>query len=147
MTGALGAFGVLLKIGDGGGPEVFTNVAEILDVSGPSLSLETIDVTHHGSVDGWREYIAGLLDAGEITFDVNFIPTNDTQDVNVGLLLKMKNRVLTNFKIIFNDALLEANRTTWAFPAYVTQFEPAAPVDDKLSGSVTLKIAGKPTLA
>lgn len=147
MTVAISGFNTILKMGDGQPTETFTTIAEVQDISGPSLSLETIEVTSHMSANGWKEYIAGLLDAGEISFDINFVPSAATHGFTTGLLSKMKVRALTNFKLLFPDAVLEANRTTWSFSAYVTALEPGAPVQDKLSASLTLKLAGKPTLA
>lgn len=147
MTDAIGAFGILLKMGDGGSPtETFTTIAEVLDISGPSLSLETIEVTSHSSQEGWKEYIAGVLDGGEVSFELNFVPTEDTHDATLGLLSLLKTRAKRSFKVVFPDAVLEESRTTWSFSAYVTAFETSAPVADKLGASVTLKIAGKPTL-
>jgi len=58
-------------------------------------------------------------------------------------LKDLKNRTKRNFQLVFPDV----GATTWAFAAYVTGFEPSAPVDDLLGASVTLKITGQPTLA
>lgn len=143
MTSGISAFGTLLKIGDGGGTEVFTTIAEVKDISGPSLKLDTEEVTSHSSTGGWREYIATLLDAGEVTFDVNFIPTNATHSQTSGLLKDLKNKTLRNFQLVFSNV----GATTWAFSAFVTGFEPAEPVEGVLAASVTLKITGQPTLA
>lgn len=139
---AISSFGTLLKIGDGGGPETFTAIAEVADISGPAFELGTEESTHHQSVGGWREFVPTLLDGGEIEFDLNFLPANGTQGYSGGLLDDMVNRVLRNFQLIFPDV----GTTTWAFSAYVTNFEPDEPVEGKLAASVTLKISGQPTL-
>ena len=76
---AISAFGTLLKVGDGGGTEVFTTIAEVKEISGPSISVDTVELTTHSSSGAWKEYLPTLIDAGEVTFDVNFIPTNATQ--------------------------------------------------------------------
>ncbi len=141
MSNALGAFGTLLKIGDGGGPETFTTIAEVTDIKGPTLSLDTIEATSHDSANATKEFVAGLKDAGEVTFSVNFIPTNATQSYATGLIKDWYNRTKRNFRMVFPDT------TTWNFAAFVTRFEPAAPVDGKLAADVTLKIASSPTLA
>lgn len=143
MTSGISAFGTLLKIGDGGGTEVFTTIAEVRDISGPSLKLDTEEVTSHSSTAGWREYIGTLLDAGEVTFDINFIPTAATHSQTSGLIKDLKNKTLRNFQLVFPNV----GATTWAFAAYVTGFEPAEPVEGVLAASVTLKISGQPTLA
>jgi predicted secreted protein len=143
MPNAISAFGTLLKIGDGAGPENFTTIGEVANISGPSLSMDSIDVTSHSSPDGWREFIGGLLDGGEISFDINFHPTESTHKLATGLLGDMSAKTVRNFELIFPDG----SSTKWSFAALVTAFETGEPIDDKLSASVTLKLAGKPTLA
>ncbi len=39
-TGALAAYGVLLKIGNGATSETFATIAEVRDIEGPELELE-----------------------------------------------------------------------------------------------------------
>lgn len=143
-SNALSSFGTLLKIGDGATPiEGFTTIAEVRDIGGPKLEQGTEEVTHHGSPGGWREFIGTLLSAGEVTFDLNFIPTEATHNPSTGLIADLKNRVKRNFKIV----LPNPGATTWAFTALVTGFESEEPVEGSLSASVTLMVTGQPTLA
>ena len=141
-TAAISSYGTLLKIGDGGGPEVFTTIAEVMDIAGPSMSLGTHDVTNHSSTGAWKEVIPGLLEPGEVTFPIAFLPTNATHSQSAGLLKDMKNRTKRNFQVVFTNVGL----TTWTFAAYVTGFETSMPVDGLFGADVTLKITGQPTL-
>lgn len=143
VTGALAGFGTSFKVGDGATPESFTTVAEVTDIKGPKLALNTYESTSHDSTDGWREYVPGLLEAGEVGIDLSFIPTNATQGYSTGLIKDQVNRTKRNFKVVFPDV----GGTTWSFSGYVTGFEVNAPVDDLLTASVTIQITGKPTLA
>lgn len=138
--------GTLLQRGDGGGPEVFTTVAEVLNISGPSISRDAIDVTTMDSPDQYREFIGGLLDGGEVTFDVIYDPVDPTIEPVAGLLSELalvSGQAATNWQLVFSDPA----STTWAFPAIVTGVEPAEAIDDKVMLSVTLKVSGKVTLA
>ena len=84
MTQAVSSNGTLLKMGDGGSPEAFTTIAEVLDITGPQLEAGTEEVTNQDSA-GWREYIVTLLSGGEVSFDVNWF--NDvTQGFDTGLM-------------------------------------------------------------
>lgn len=144
MTDALSSFGTLLKLGDGATPtEAFTTIAEVLDISGPSLSLETEEATNHSSPGGWGEHVGTILEGGEVSFEVNFLPSNATQSYSAGLLKDMTDRTLRNFQLVFPTT----PAITWAFSALVTGFEPDAAVKGKLKASVTLKVSGQPTLA
>ena len=138
---AVSAFGTLLKIGDGASPENFATVAELRTISGPSLSADTIDVTTHNTPTPFRRFIAGLLDGGEVTFDINFIPTETTHGYSAGLLKDMTDRARRNFQIVFPDS----GTTTWLLPTIITGFEMSADPADVLMASVTLKVAGPPT--
>jgi len=140
---AISSFGTLLKIGDGGGTESFTTIAEVRDISGPGFEQGTEEVTHHTSPGRWKERIATLLDAGEVTFELNFLPAETTHSYSSGLLEDMVNGTKRNFQLVFPDT----GATTWTFPAIVANFEPTAPVEGKLTADVTLEISGAPTLA
>lgn len=140
--GAKASFGTFLKIGDGGGPESFTTILDVADISGPSLALDTEDATTHSSPNAWREFIATLLNGGEVTFTINYDPNAATHNATTGLIRDQKNRTLRNFQLVFPVS----GNPTWAFAAFVTGFEPKAPVDSKLTAACKLKISGQPTL-
>ncbi len=140
---AIRAIGTLLKIGDGATPtETFTTIGEVTDLSGPGLSLDTIEVTHHSSTGGWKESIGGLLSGGEVSFTINYTPTAATHNNTTGLIRDLRSRTVRNFQLVFPDA----GSTTWAFAALVSSFEPSMPVDGQLSADVTLTVTGQPTL-
>ncbi len=136
-------FGVVLKRGNAASPEVFTAIAELFNLSGPSLSMDTVQSTHTQSTGDYHEYLAGILEAGEVSAEVNFLPADATQTEAAGILLDMKNRTLRNWEIIWTDSA----PTTWTFAAFCTGFEPSAPIDDRMTASITLKLSGDPTLS
>lgn len=144
-TGAIAGIGTKLQIGDGGSPESFTTIAEVTEISGPSLGADTADVTSHDSElneGGFEEHIVTILRTGEVTFTINYIPTDGTHDASSGLLNDYQNKTLRNFKLVFPDS----SNTTWSFSAYVTGFEPSTSPSDQYDASVTLKPSGEPTL-
>jgi len=141
-SSAISSFATYLKLGDGGTPEAFTTIAEVMDISGPELSADTEEVTSHSSTDGWKEKIITLLDGGDVTFELNFIPTGATHSYAAGLLKDLANRTRRNFQHVFPNV----GATTWSFSAYVTKFPVRAPVNGVLRVPVTLTLTGKPTL-
>lgn len=142
-SSALHAIGTLLKRGDGGSPETFTTVAEVLSITGPGLTSDIIDVTNHDTSNGFREFIMGLQDGGEFQFSINYIPTNSTHNATTGLLDAFEDKERGNWKLVFPDGAT----TTWTFQAVVRTVAIRAPIDGQLTADVTLKISGKPTLA
>lgn len=124
--------------------ETFTTIAEVKDIDGPEVSLDTEDVTPHDAVGGWEEIIPTILRSGEVTFDLNFVPSLATHgDFSGGLMGKAKSRDLTNFKLI----LPTQPAYGWAYAAYVTRMGHAYPVGGAMNAGVTLKITGQPVLA
>ena len=123
---------------------VLATVAQVTNVSGPSLTLDTVDVTCHDSTSAYEEVVATLLRGGEITLDIVYDPADDTHDATGGngLLTRMNAKRRTNFSLIFADTA----STTWAFDGYVTGFEPGAAVDGATTASVTVKTDGAMTL-
>ena len=131
-TSAKLAFGTTLKKGE-------TAIAELTAIGGPTISADTLDVTSHDSADGYREFLQGLRNAGEINIEGNFIPGNAGQ---VALTTDLNDGSSDAYTVTFPSAMA----TTWTFSAIVTAFETSAPFDDKASFTATLKITGKATL-
>lgn len=142
MADGMSAFGTTIALGDGASPEVFTTIAYVTNIEGPGLSADTIDVTSHGSTDGYRQFVQGLKDAGEVSLELNFDPDAATHvNASGGLAYEYEQGTESNYKITFPDT------TVWTFPGIVTGLSPSAPMDGKLSAAVTIKVSGKPTLA
>lgn len=142
-TAAKSSFGTFLKLGDGASSETFTTVTEVLDIKGPNMESQTEDVTSHSSTAAWVEKIVTLLEAGDVTFDVNWIPGHATQSYSAGLLKDMINKTLRNFQLV----IPAASTVTWTFAAYVTRFQPDLKVKGAQRASIRLEITGQPTLA
>ena len=143
MSNAISSFGTLLKIGDGAGTETFTTIAEVLDIDGPTLTQDTVEVTSQTATARHKEYIVTLKDGGEVTFDVNYVTTDGTHNPTTGLIKDYKDGTLRNFQIIFSDS----GTTTWTIPAFVVSFGTTMPVNGALGAAITLKVSGEPTLS
>jgi predicted secreted protein len=131
------AFGCLLK-------RASTTIANVTNISGPGLSLDTEDVTSHDSTGGWEEVVGTILRSGEVTLDIVYDPDNATHKyASAGLLHDLVSRVPTTYNLFFSDS----TPATWSFSALVTGFQPNMPVNGALTASVSLKLTGSVTLA
>jgi predicted secreted protein len=139
---AVSTVGVKLKRGDGATPtEVFSAIGEVFNLSGPNETAAQIDVTSFDSTA--REYIAGLRDGGEVTFEFNFVGDDVSQ---AGLRSDFAAGTLRNFEIDLHDATATLTvPSKYAFAASVTALGNSFAVDDKITGSCTLKISGPVT--
>ena len=129
------AFGTALKKGG-------VTYAQVTNISGPGLSLDTQDVTSHDSAGAWEEVVGTILRSGEITLEIVYDPANATHKYAAGgLLYDLVSRTAIALSLVFPGAV------TWSFNALVTGFEPSAPVDGALTASVTLKLTDELSLA
>jgi predicted secreted protein len=131
MTEATHAYGVVLKQGE-------ITVGAVTNISGPALKADQIDVTAHDSPDGYREYIQGLKDGGEIALEMVFVPDDSGQEA---LAAAFEAGTVDSYTIEYPD------EWGWSFDAIVTAYEVTSPLTDQLGCNVTLKVSGRPLLA
>ncbi len=117
MGDAIVGTGILIKAGDGGGPEVFTTVAEIVALKPPPLSRNEIDVSTHN--EGEESKILGMLRKGQVTGTLNWLPTDATQDDSTGILAD----ILANTKRNWQIAMPPNGLPTWTMGARVQLFD------------------------
>lgn len=144
MSDAFWAFGSLLKLGDDGTTETFTTIAELTDINGPSRSKDTIDVTSHDSVDGFREFLAGLKDNGEVGMSGNWVPGDATQDETTGILAAFEDDELHNFELAVPN---DDTGITLSFAAIVMDHNVSLPMAEQGQFEATIKISGKISIA
>lgn len=140
-TAAVG-YGVLLKRGDGAGSEAFTSITELKSVSGPNFSLDVSEASHTASPSAAKEFVAAMIDAGEVTFECNFV-MDGTQNLAAGILLDLKNRTKRNFQIAWPTA----TASTISFAGFVTGWSPKVAINDVMTVEIKIKITGLPTIA
>ena len=116
-------------------------IADITSVGSPTLSRDSIDVTTHDSADGFREFIGGLKDGGEVAIEGVYVPTDDGQ---AQLITHLKSDTADGVAAL---TLVLADDSDWAFNAICTAYENASPHDDALGFSATLKVTGNPVFS
>lgn len=139
MSTTRSAHGALLKLGDAASPEVFNTVAKALDIDGPKFSSNQIDVTNHDSTS--KEYIAGLTDAGELTFGLNF-DANDTQ--HAALLALHVAGTTKNWRLVLPNT---SPSMQFSFSGNLSTFGAKFPVEGAQTVDAAIRISGACTLA
>jgi len=134
---AMLGYGSVFQIATESSPDVYASLAEVISITPPSFTFDQIDVTHMESPNRLREFISGLGDAGECSFDMNFVP-GSTSDDRLFELMNLPVGVLRrrNCRISF------PNGVSWSFSAELTGYEPTVPVDDKMTATTTFKVSG-----
>lgn len=136
-TAAISGVGAKFKRGDGAVVEAFTAIAEVNSINGPTMSREQYDATSLDSTGGYREYIPGFRDGGDVTIAVNFTLAGFNT-----LLDDFQNDDARNYQIVLPDA----GATTLQFAAFVTNMPLSIVPDDKITYEVTFKVTGALTL-
>ena len=113
---------------------VFTDVLEVRSVSGPNEESTQVEVTNFDSTGGYREFIAGLKDGGEVTFETNYVKTEYAR-----LHTSFANGTLESWKHVLTDG------SDAAFSGIVTNIGKETPVDSQITNSFTVKISGPVT--
>lgn len=103
----------------------------------PSITRESIDVTNLCSEGGFREYIPGLRDGGEVSGTISFVPS---AAINQTWLDDVDSGTVQYYKVTFPD-----QTTTWEFTAIPLSFVPSADIGAELTAEITMKVTGKPT--
>ena len=126
-----------LEVSTTPGGSTYTAIGEVTSITPPNESVDVIDVTHMDSPNRTREFIQGLIDPGDASAEVNWVPGGVTEDFVLGWRTSGETR---------NVRITMANDTTYTFPAFVTGWSPQAPVDGKLAATLTMKVAGAVTV-
>jgi hypothetical protein len=123
MSNAIDGWGTTLVINS-------TNILEVDKVSIPGAKAKVINVSHLQSPSAWEEFISGMVDAGEVTFDCNFLPAQG---------LTMRNFFRANVPVV----LTLPTGTLVFFQAFLSSWGLEVPKDDRISQPFTFKITGK----
>ena len=100
----LGA-GAQFMRGDGASPEVFTKIGEVTSISEVGETGNLVQVTNHDSpgTPPRHEYIGGILDGDEITFEANWID-DATQDHSAGFIKSAAGQLKENYQLILKSS-------------------------------------------
>jgi predicted secreted protein len=74
MSDAIIGWGTLLKLAG-------TTIDEVNSIKPPGISNEDVEVTHLTSAGRRKEFTAGMIDAEELDFTVNYIPGNASHEL------------------------------------------------------------------
>lgn len=131
--------GTKLKIAASSG-ETKVEVGGLKSISGIEITADSTDVTDMGNTDGYREYLPGFMDGGEVGVSGYLDGEDGGQD---RMLELMNSGDVVDCEIVFPTKIGKS----WTFKAGVTKFSTSADVDDAVTFEASLKVSGKPVLA
>lgn len=105
--------------------------AEITDATLPEQIREAIQTSHTETTDGEKTFIpSDLVDGGELQYEINFDPEESPP---MGASAE-------NITVAF------ASGADWQFSGFMTSYAPTAPLEDRMTASVTVKVSGGITI-
>jgi len=118
-----------------------TELAEITAITLPNPQVEDVEATHFASPNRRREYIAGLIEDGEGTFEMNYAPGSAT---DVICRAAVADGVVRDYRIILPDG-----DTGWQIDGdlIVKGYERNVPIDDRMTATLTVRFTGASTEA
>ncbi len=136
MTDARIGYGTKYRIMDSNSPATYFEVGEVINVTPGEATADRIDATHMQSPNRRREYIAGLIDNGEASFEINWVPGDETDEFIRELFESGETR---DHQIEF------PNGAAVTYEASIIGYSKAVPIDDRMTATVTVAVSGAET--
>jgi len=125
--------GTILKI-DG------STIGNVTNITGPSMSKDTIDTTALDTTGGYRTFITGFKNAGTLTFTFMF----EKEEYST-LKAAFDSDVAKSIEVILPDGATAETGSKLSFSGFVTEIPLTIPPDDKITCDVTIQISGPVT--
>lgn len=142
---ALPAIGTLLEYGSGGSPETWTLITNDSSITGLGLSVNMVDVTNHSQGNPWRNKVPTLLDSGDISFEMFFIPSDSGHKALLALYTGRGLASGAGTPIPFRQTFPDTAATKWYFQGFISKLNFTEPVDNVVKAMVTITTTGAPT--
>lgn len=134
-TAATPAYGLGFKVTAG------TAIAEITNLDGPNVERDSLEVTNMQSASSSKEFIAGLIDSGEVTLAINYLPQNATHKLILTDLQAASSAATKGYTLTLPDS----GTSVCTCSMFVKSFKITGAVAGVLTASVTFKATGPVT--
>lgn len=114
-------------------------VGGLTSIGGIEISAENHDVTALDNTTGYKEYLAGFKDGGEVSVEGFLDGADEGQEAMYTALNDAEEHT---FAIVFPQKIGK----TWNFKGVVTKFATSVAVGDAIKFSGAVKVSGQPKL-
>lgn len=105
------------------------------DLELPDEQIDEVEVTHMKSPGRRRQFIAGLIDSGEVSIPMNYIPGSAT-DTLCKELKASGEEVIIGIKLTDDPDVDEEK-----FTGFLKGYGRSAPIDDKMTAEATFRLS------
>lgn len=134
-----------VKIGYGAGlwiaddTDALTEIAEVISIALPNPQQNDVVATHFKSPGRSNEYIAGLIDQGEVAFGLNYI-AGSASDLLINEALEAGEP-----RDVVVAIPAGASFQYFEFSAIIKGYEKEIPIDDRQTATITMRVNGAVT--
>lgn len=115
----------------------WATVGFVTNVNGPQEAVQLLEVTNMQSTS--KEYIPGVPDGGEVSFETNYASDHATHNSSTGVLYFLRGRLPCQIRLTQPGGSTTSRET---YQGYITKADRTNPVDGVRKLSVTFKITG-----
>jgi predicted secreted protein len=130
------AKGTQFKMSDVASPPSYASVSQVRSITGPTTKPKIVDITTHDTPGYWMRKLAVLIEAGDVSFEMNFDHLDATHAFTTGMWNQLVGLIKSGFQMIFPNAA-----GTLTFTGYLGQHEFTAPVDNVLGVKIMVAIS------
>lgn len=116
-----------------------TAVGGLTSIGGVEISADSIEVSAMDNTTGYKEYLAGLKDGGEVPIEGYMDGADEGQDA---MYAALNDEGVHKCTIVFPAAIGK----TWKFDGNIVKFGTNAQMGDAVKFSAAIKVTGKPSL-
>lgn len=131
MSDAEIGYGMLVKVEVTPNSGTFTTIGKQKDVKGGGWSVDAVDASNNESPNKVKEKIPGMIDNKPVSFEIEYALGGSAE----ATILALRGLVRTFRTVHPSGAYAE-------YDAFITDFDPETPTEDKSSASVEITLAG-----
>lgn len=139
-TDVIAGIGTLFKIATVASPTNYITVGRVISISGPQISSERIEITTLDSAGGYKEYIGGLKDGGEIQLEVYWKKSDAKQVI-------LRNAVDDGTQLPFQITWPDSPATVCSGTIIVSSFGMNTAANEGVKATISCKLTGAPVWA
>jgi predicted secreted protein len=144
-SAARGSFGATFSIGSTAGTFLATStvtlaaVAEILTITPPTYSANTVDVTNQNTTEFFKEALSGVRDPGSLSITANYLSTNTVHQTSLPFYFNNGQKMAWMITLAGTSSM-----NYFCGYGYITSYNWTSPPDGAVTFAATVKITGKP---
>jgi hypothetical protein len=136
MTSATTAYGSKFEVETAAGSGTFKEIGEVVKITPPKPVRDTAEATHMKSPGATKEYIATLIEPGDMSVELNFVPASSSDTF---LLAWVAGGDTRQARVTY-----PSGSSNDAFPAIGLSYAAGdLTPEDKMSGTLDVKVAGQ----